>query len=193
MRPKPTVEPRPSGIALPARRRCLSFAARAQMERPEVGPVQPLWSLVASGCLALCIAYAPSAQACQPPRPGERMPTESELRTRYKEEADSILVARAIERGDNGKANPTAFEGEGWATLAVLHTLKGTARKKVRYRLGGCGYGGTWNTHIPLDRHALLFLKGDFVFYGVELPSGRSLRIDAENVLRGGAKTPVPR
>jgi len=47
------------------------------------------------------------------------MPTEIELRTRYKEEADSILVARAIERGDNGKANPTAFEGEGWATLTV--------------------------------------------------------------------------
>ena len=164
-----------------------------QIKRPEVPKVQSLWSLVAPGCLALCIVYASATHACQPPRPGERMPTESELRNRYREEADSILVARAVERGDNGKANPTAFEGEGWATLKVLHTLKGTARKKVRYRLGGCGYGGSWNTPIPMDKYTVVFLKGDFVFYGVELAPGSTARSHAEEVLRGGSDRPVPR
>ncbi len=115
------------------------------------------------------------------------------MRKRYKEEADSILVVRAVEQGDNGKANPTAFEGEGWATLEVLHTLKGTAQKKVRYGLGGCGYGGTWNTHIPMDKYTVVFLKGDRVFYGVELAPGRSAQSQAEEVLRGGSNTPLPR
>ncbi|QJW85278.1 hypothetical protein HK414_23450 [Ramlibacter terrae] len=148
---------------------------------------------LAVGFLALLMAYAPSAHACQPPWPGERMSTERELRKLYTEQADAILVVRAIERGDNGKENPTAFEGEGWATVTVLHVLKGTARNKVRYRLGGCGYGGMWATHLAKDKDTVVLLNGDRVFYGVELAPGRTARSHAEEVLRGGSDGPMPR
>ena len=151
-----------------------------------------LWRMVLPVSFALLVAHAPSTRACQPPMPGVRMPTESELRKRYAEEADSIIVARATDRGDNGKENATVADGEGWAALEVLHTFKGTGRKRVRYRLGGCGYGGTRGSHVPTDKYALLFLKGDFVFYGVMLPAGRDVRRIAEEALHGGSQTPVP-
>lgn len=153
---------------------------------------QRLWCLVWPLGVALAMVYAPSIRACQPPMSGVHMPTESDLRKQYREEADSIIVARATERGDNGKENPTVPDGEGWAKLEVLHTFKGTARKHVRYRLGGCGYGGTWSVRVPTEKYTLLFLKGDFVFYGVVLPPGRNARSLATEALSGGASTPVP-
>jgi len=42
------------------------------------------------------------------------------------------------------------------------------------------------------DKYALLFLKGDFVFYGVTLPVGRDVRGIAEDALQGGSHTPAP-
>lgn len=151
-----------------------------------------LWCLVWLLGIALPMAYAPSIHACQPPMPGVRMPTESDLRKQYREEADSIIVARATERGDNGKENPTVPDGEGCAKPEVLHTFKGIARRHVRYRLGGCEYGGTWSVKMPIEKYTLLFLKGDFVFYGVVLPPGRNVRSLAAEALSGGANTPVP-
>lgn len=168
------------------------MSARSDKVLAAYRPACRLWRLVLLVSFALLVAHAPSTCACQPPMPGVRMPTESGLRKRYVEEADSIIVARATGRGDNGKENATAADGEGWATLGVLHTFKGTARNRVRYRLGGCGYGGTWGIHVPIDKFALLFLKSDFVFYGVVLPAGPDVRIIAEEALHGGSHTPVP-
>jgi len=141
----------------------------------------------------LCaVVLAIPAHACQPPMPGQYSPTESEYTNLYLSSSDTVVVARATSHWDNGQANATVPTGEGQARLAVRHRIKGGAPFSVSYTLGGCGYGRSWNRHIPLDRDTLLFISKGRVIYGIILESNEDSLLQAQGILERASSTPFP-
>jgi hypothetical protein len=155
-------------------------------------PMPRLSILSSAFALFIPLAWATGALACLPPPPGQITPTDSQYTNLYMNSADSIVLARAIEQSDNGKANATVPTGEGQAVLRIQHTFKGLPPARVEFTVGGCGYGLSWNKHIPMDHDIVLFLKGNRVLYGLELPADQEPLKATKDILDTAASTPFP-